>query len=94
MGAGFVVEVAGHLKLERGVLQVEMAGQAGLEPIEELRRVAFPEAGFVDHDMGGESGQARGDRPGVQVMDVGDVARFEEMGSDIVEVHALGCGFE
>ena len=68
-----VVGVAGGLQLDRGVLDVEVPGQALLHRVEHLRGVAVAEALVVDDHVGGEHRQARGDRVGVQVVHVADV---------------------
>jgi hypothetical protein len=54
VGGVFVVGVAGGFELERGMFHVEVAGQAGLQGVEELGGVAVVEAGGVHHDVGGQ----------------------------------------
>ena len=50
---------------------------------------------FVLHDnVGGQRGQVGRDGPGVQVVHVDDMRRFEHVGADLVEVDVVGGGFE
>ena len=57
MGTDLVPAVAERLELERRVLDVEVADEALLELVEQLRGVAVAEAGVVQHDMGRQRGQ-------------------------------------
>lgn len=49
----FVTAVTGRFQLERRVRYVEVPGQARLEFVERLRRMAVVEALVVDHHVGG-----------------------------------------
>jgi len=53
--------VAERFELERGVLDVEVPGQALLQLIEQCRQVPVVEARVVDHDVRGEYRQVTGD---------------------------------
>ena len=50
VGAGLVAGVGGAFELEGGVLDVEVAGQAGLELVEDHGHAAVTEAGSLDQD--------------------------------------------
>ena len=82
--------VAGLLELEGRVLDAdgEVAGNAGLQVVEEPGEVAVVEALVVDDDVSGEDGQAGGDLAGVQVVDGLDVRNVEDVAADVVEVEA------
>src|ERR1700712_4993461 len=54
MSSVFVRRVAGRLELERGVLDVEVPTDAGLQRVEDLWRVTVVEAGVLDHDVCGQ----------------------------------------
>ncbi len=86
--------VAGGLELERRVLDVEVADQAGLELVEQLGRVSVGEAGVVHDDVGRQGGELGGDGPDVQVVDVVHMRLTEQMGADLVEVGGLGGDLE
>ena len=55
---------------------------------------AAASASGPEDDVGRHDVDARGDRPGVQVMDVGDARRVEDVGPDVVHVDALRGGLE
>jgi hypothetical protein len=81
VGVLFARGVAGWFELECRVLDVEVARQAFLQRVEQLRRVAVDEAGVIDHDVCRQGRQVRGQRPDVEVVDVVHVVVFEEMGA-------------
>src|ERR1044072_2671962 len=58
-----VARVAGGFELERRVLDVEVADQARLELVEQLRGVAVGEARVVHDHVGRQGRQRRGHRP-------------------------------
>ena len=58
MRTRLVAGVDSRFELERGVLDVEVAGEAGLELVKELRSVPVLEAGVLDDHVRGQRRQA------------------------------------
>ena len=56
-----MLDVIGGLELERGVLDVEVVGEAGLERGEDGRATTVAKADVVDHDVRAEHGCAAGE---------------------------------
>ena len=54
--AGFVIKVADGFELEGGVFNVEVAGEAGLDLVEDLGGVTVVEALGLHDNMGGQRG--------------------------------------
>jgi hypothetical protein len=74
------------------VLDVEVAGEAFLEPVEQAGGVAAGDAGVVDDDVGGQGGQAGGDGPGVQVMHAAlTAAGLATMATNALPIAAGSC---
>src|SRR6185437_9683977 len=94
VGAGLVAGVDGGLELEGGVLDVEVAGQAFLELVEQPGGVPVVEAVVLDDDVGGQGGEPGGDGPGVQVVHAEHVGDLREVRADLFHVHALGGGLQ
>ena len=86
MGRVLVVGVAGRFQLERRVFDVEVAGQAALQRIEQLRGMAVVEAGVVDDHVCGEHRQPRGDGVHVQVVHALNVVEAHDVGADLFEI--------
>jgi hypothetical protein len=71
-----------------------MFGDAGLEFIEDLRRVPVVEALVVDHDVGGENGEARSDLGCMQIVYRAHMRLLEQVLTNRAEVESAGCRFE
>ena len=93
MGARLVVGVAGGLELEGRVLDVKVTGQTPLG-WSSAWGVPVQEAGVVDHHVGGDGRQVRGDGPDVQVVYVPDMGRLEQVGPDVGQVDRFGGRFQ
>ena len=78
----FVAGMSFPFELERGVLQVEVAGKALAEPVQDLGRGSVCPDLVVD-DVRGQDGVAAGDRPGVQVMAGQDAPRLANVPADV-----------
>src|SRR2546423_10873691 len=78
-----VVGVGARLQLQSRVLDVEVAGQALLQVVEDLCRGALGDAAVVDDDVSAQDGKARSDRPGVQVVDRQDFGQLQKMAPDL-----------
>ena len=89
-----MIGVADWFKLESGVFDVEMPYQTGLEFIEDPRAVPILEALICHNDMRADRGQVTSHGPGVQVVDVSDVAGLEQVGAQVLEDHAFGRSFK
>lgn len=85
---GFVISVVLGLKLEGGVLDVEMLGHTVPHGIEDLRGMTVLEALIVKNDMGRQCGKTGGDSRGVEVVDLPHVVDRKDVRSDPVEVEA------
>ena len=72
----------GGLELERGVLDVEVAREAAAEFVEHGRWIG---TGLERH-VGRHDVHARRDRPGVQVVDVADTLRLEDVRSHFLQL--------
>ena len=86
--------VARRLELEGGVFDIEVPGQARLQGVEQLGCVVVAEARIIDDDVRGQGGQVRGEGPDVQVVHVLDMLVLQQMGPDVIEVHAFRGGFQ
>jgi predicted alpha-1,6-mannanase (GH76 family) len=83
--------VPGRLELEGGVLHVEMAAQAVLQPVEHAAVVDHP---LVHHHVRREHREPGGDRPGVQVVHVADAGQAGHVAPDLAQVDAAGARLE
>jgi len=77
-----VLPVGGRLQLERGVLDVEVVGQAVAEPVEHPRAVR---AGSQD-DVHRQDVHAAGDGPGVEVVTAGHALGVQDVPADLVQL--------
>ena len=76
------------------MLDVEVADEARLQLVEQLRSVPVTEAALVEDDVGGERRQVGGDGPDVQIVNVDDVFGGQQVREDVVEVEVARRGFE
>src|SRR5450759_2193425 len=86
--------VAACLELERGVLDVEMAGQAALQLVEQGGQVSVLEAGVVHHDVRGQHRQACSDLAGVQVVHRLNPGDLEQMLANLAQLQPSGGGLQ
>ena len=91
MRGPLVLDVPVRLELERRVLDVEVAGKAVLQLVEQPRQLTVPEARVVDDDVRGEHRQPRGHPRCVQVVHVVDVGHGADVLAYLREVEVAWC---
>jgi hypothetical protein len=94
VAAGFVPGVGGSFELEGGVLDVEVASQAGLELVQQPGGVAVVKARVVDDDVRRQGGEVGGHGPGVQVVQAQDVLGGQQVSADLLQVRSRGRGLQ
>src|SRR5207249_1270804 len=87
--ARLVVGVSARLQLEGGVFQVEMTGEAGLEMVKDPSGLPFGDAVVGDHDVGGEDRSARGEGPGMEVVDGENLGQLEDVAAHLGDLHVV-----
>src|ERR1700754_5036972 len=81
-----VLDVAFGLDLERAVLDVEVAGQALVQPVEDGVGATAGRRLVGDDDVGGQHRDAAGDGPGVQVVDVDHAGDLDDVAAGVLRV--------
>lgn len=92
MSADLVREVGPRLELECRMGDVEMAGEAILQRIKKLRRMAGGKAMVFKDDVRRQSRQPGRDRPNVQIVDVDHMRDINQMRAHFGEIDALRGG--
>jgi hypothetical protein len=88
----FMSAMSDWLELERGVLHIEVVGQARLEFVKQAGKVPIVEAVVLDDDMRRKHRETGCHLSGVKVVDGYNVRDAEHVVTDIGQVHTTrGC---